>query len=422
MGRPSILAVTSEVPWPLDSGGHLRTFHLLRTFTARFDVRLVVPTSGDDEPGRRALEREGIELQLVPVPARHPITEAIKIAGSALRREPYVLFARHRRRAVWRALAAEAHRRRPDAVYLDHLDSLVYADSVPGVPVIIDMHNVYSRLASRAAAEASSPARRLYIAHEARLLARREQLAARKAHTVLAVSNDEARYFSSLGAARVVVVPNGVDCSAYGGEAVDDRPGPPTVLYVGALDWPPNASAARFLATDVLATVRRQIPDAHVTIVGRHPSPDMLALGCPAQHVEVAANVPDVAPYFRAAHVLAVPLEAGGGTRLKILEAFAAGLPVVSTAVGCEGIDAFHQQHLIIAERPRFADAIVEVLNDPVGARQRAKLAQELARDHYDWTPVGRRAADAVANAAVQAGTRSASLTAFRVQTKMSTR
>jgi glycosyltransferase involved in cell wall biosynthesis len=422
MDRPSVLAVTSEVPWPLNSGGHLRTFHLLRTLAARFDVRLVAPTNGDDEAGRRALQREGVTLRLVPARARRPFTEAMKVAMSAVRQEPYVLFARHRRRAVWRALAAEASRHQPDALYLDHLDSLVYADAVPAVPVIIDMHNIYSRLAHRAAAEVSSRAQRWYIAHEARLLARRERLAARKAHTLLAVSDDEAQYFSSLGAARVVVVPNGVDCAAYAGAAVGNRPGPPTLLYVGALDWPPNASAARLLARDVLPGVLRQIPEAHVTIVGKRPSADMLALNCPERHVEVVANVPDVVPYFRAAHVLAVPLEAGGGTRLKILEAFAAGLPVVSTAVGCEGIDAVHERHLIVAERSRFADAIVQVLNDPAGARERAGRAQELARDRYDWAAVGRRAADAVAIAAVQSGAGSDSLAAFPVGTEVSIR
>ena len=98
--RPSVLAVTSEVPWPLNSGGHLRTFHLLRTLAQRFDVRLIVPTRGDDGTGRVALEQAGIAVRMIPVPPRTRLAEAIKVAASAAQREPYVMFARHRSGAV----------------------------------------------------------------------------------------------------------------------------------------------------------------------------------------------------------------------------------------------------------------------------------------------------------------------------------
>ncbi len=415
--RPSVLAVTSEVPWPLNSGGHLRTFHLLRTLAQRFDVRLVVPARGNDEAGRAALEHAGITLRLIPVAPRTRLFEAIKVGASAARREPYVMFARHRSRAVARALAAEASARRPDVLYLDHLDSLVYAGTVPDVPIVTDLHNVYSRLADRAGDEVPGRLRRIYLTREARLLARREQVAARKAHTIMAVSDDDAGYFSALGAARVVVVPNGVDCSAYAG-ASTARPGPPTILYVGALDWPPNATAARLLATEVLAAVRQRVPDARVTIVGKNPPPEVLALAQEA-NVEVAGNVRDVVPYFRDAHVLAVPLEAGGGTRLKILEAFAAGLPVVSTPVGCEGIDGVHEQHLLVADRPQFADAIVRSLLDPAAAGERAGRAQQLAEECYDWSAVGRRAVDAVSCAVAGMSSMAGPLQALAVQTEM---
>ena len=415
--RPSVLAVTSEVPWPLNSGGHLRTFHLLRTLAQRFDVRLVVPTRGGDEAGRAALEQAGITLRLIPVPPRTRLSEAIKVAASAARREPYVMFARHRSRAVARALAAEAGARRPDVLYLDHLDSLVYAGTVPDVPIVTDLHNVYSRLADRAGDEVPGRLRRSYLTREARLLARRELAAARKAHTIMAVSDDDAGYFSALGAARVVVVPNGVDCSAYAG-APTARPGPPTILYVGALDWPPNATAARLLATEVLAAVRQRVPDARVTIVGKNPPPEVLALAQEA-NVEVAGNVRDVVPYFRGAHVLAVPLEAGGGTRLKILEAFAAGLPVVSTPVGCEGIDGVHEEHLLVADRLQFADAIVRSLLDPAAAGTRAGRAQQLAEECYDWSAVGRRAVDAVSCAVAGMSSMAGPLQELAVQTEM---
>ena len=421
MTRPSVLAVTSEMPWPLDSGGHLRSFHLLRTLADRFDVRLVVPSTGSDEAGRAALEAAGVAVRLVPVQRRKALTEAARAVSCVLRREPYVMFGRHRRRAVAAALSAEAARLRPDVLYLDHLDSFVYADAVRDVPIVLDLHNVYSRLAARAAADRAGFLRRPFLAGEARLLARQEELAAKRAHTIMAVSDDDARYFAAFGGAKVVVVPNGVDCSAFSG-GTDARPWPQSLLYVGALDWPPNASAARLLATEILPAVRQRVPAAHVTIVGKNPPPEVLALARTQPHVEVAANVRDVVPYFRGAHVLAVPLEAGGGTRLKILEAFATGLPVVSTPVGCEGIDGVHGEHLLVAERAQFADAIVQVLLDPASASARAARAQELAQKLYDWSAVGARAVDAIACASAAIGRRAIALNGLTMQTETSIR
>ena len=398
--RPSLLAVTSEAPWPLDSGGHLRTYHLLRSLAAAFDLRLVAPTFGRDEESRVALERAGVRPRLVAVGPRTAVTEAFKVGLAAVSREPYVLFARHRRRAVSRTLREESTHRPPDVLYLDHLDSLVYAGGHGRVPLVVDMHNVYSRLALRAAAEARGAVRRRYLAGEAALIARMEQRAVQVAHTILAVSDDDARYFSALGAARVVTVPNGVDCAAYNRLPAEARTGPPTILYVGSLSWPPNVSAARFLAVEVLPVVRRRLPDARVIIVGKDPDPDLMALARTDAGVHVVGSVPDVVPYFRNAHVLAVPLEAGGGTRLKILEAFAAGLPVIGTTVGCEGICARDGEHLVIADRRGFAAAIIQLLLDPAGARDRAQRAQCLARERYDWSVVAALARDAVAAAA----------------------
>src|SRR5439155_18512255 len=130
-----------------------------------------------------------------------------------------------------------------------------------------------------------------------------------------------------LGAKSAVLVPNGVDCSAFASLPLE-RSGGPVLLYVGAMSWRPNAQAAIFLAKEVLPVVRRTIAEARLRIVGRDPPAELLALrGLPG--VEVTGGVPDVVPYFAEAQMLAVPLESGGGTRLKILEAFAAGLPVV---------------------------------------------------------------------------------------------
>jgi glycosyltransferase involved in cell wall biosynthesis len=315
---------------------------------------------------------------------------------AAAAREPYVLYRRHEHRVVRDLLRAEVLNRRPDFLYLDHLDSLIYRDVAPHVPAVLDFHNVYSSLARRAAADQRSFLLRRYLRHESVLLGRVERRAVASAEVVLAVSEDDRRHLAGLGFPAVFLVPNGVDCSAYETLPVG-RPGaPPVVLFLGALSWGPNLSAARFLARVVFPEVRRRFPEGRLWLVGKDPLPEIAALGT-LPGVEVFGSVPDVIPYLRAARLLAVPLESGGGTRLKILEAFAAGLPVVSTPVGCEGLDVVPGEHLVVTARAQFGAAVCDLLEDQELGRRLAASARALAL-RYGWEHVGETACAAVAS------------------------
>ena len=390
--RPRVLAVTSEPPWPLNSGGHLRTFHLLSALRAAAELRLVCPVQPHQRDAVGPLRERGFGLIAVPVGPRTKLADACRLLEAAVRREPYVMYRRHDWSAVRRVWEAEVGRFRPDVVYLDHLDGFLFR--VPGVPAVLDLHNIYSLLARRTADEQTNPVKRAFLRREAALLDRVERRAVRACEAVCAVSATEVEHFRRLGARAVHVVPNGVDCAAFAGLPTGRPPGPPTVLFLGTMSWGPNAAAARFLV-EQLPRLRARIPDAKVQIVGRDPPADLLAMnGRPG--VEVTGGVPDVAPYFAGATLLAVPLDAGGWTRLKILEAFAAGLPVVSTAVGAEGIDATPGVHFVAAERPAFADAIADLIAVPEQAVRMAAAARQLARDVYDWPRIGRALAHVV--------------------------
>jgi glycosyltransferase involved in cell wall biosynthesis len=397
VGQPSVLACTSELPWPLNSGGHLRTYHLLRALARQFRVRLVAPVCGDAAEALAALSAAGIEAHPAAVPPRSRWRETIRLGAAALRGEPYVFYRRHDRRAVRRALQALCQAEPPDVIYLDHLDSFVFRPLLPQVPAVIDLHNVYSALAARAAAEHRSPAARLYLRREARLLQKVEERAARGVNALMAVSEDDARFFAAWHAAGPRVVPNGVDCAAYRHLPVG-RSGAPLILYVGAMSWEPNVAAAEFLCREALPAVRRRVTDACVRIVGREP-PQRLRDAGQLPGVEIAGGVPDVVPHLAEARLLAVPLQAGGGTRLKILEAFAAGLPVVSTAVGCEGLGVVDGEHLVIAERDRFADAVADLLANVSRGQELAARGRVLVEERFDWGTVGQAACAAVAEA-----------------------
>ncbi len=393
-GRPALLAITSQLPWPLDRGGHLRSYHLLRALAGHFQVRLI---GGVSEPAAgesvAALRDAGIEAIPVPLAARTLWREALRAAAAALRGEPYVLYRRHARRAMSRVLVDTLRAGRPDVFYLDHLDSLLFAPWCTGAPRVIDLHNVVSALVRRTAAHAPR-AGRPYAVYQARLLEHMERRAARTVDLLFGVSDQDVCYFSGLGA-QTCLVPNGVDCAAYADLPGGRRSGAPLLLYVGDMSWAPNGVAAAQLARAVLPAVRAQYPDARLRIVGRDPSATVRALAA-LPGVEVTGAVADVRPHLAAAHLLAVPLAAAGGTRLKILEAFAAGLPVVSTAVGCEGLPVRDGVHLAVASEARFADAVLAVLGDPAGAAERAERARDLVRSDYDWRSVGARACAAV--------------------------
>lgn len=392
-----VLAITSELPWPLNTGGHIRSFHLLRAVARHFDLRVVAGVGSAADPGLAVMRDHGIAVRPAITGPRRAFAEAARLARATLDGEPYVMFHRHNREAMRCAIIEALADAPADLVYLDHLDPYAFRPLFPDTPLLVDFHNLYGRLAQRVASERGGVVGR-YLAREARLLSAMEARAARDARVVMAVSAEEAREFRRLGAATVTLVPNGVDCAAYAHLPVGRAPSPPVLLYVGALSWQPNAVASEYLACTVLPEVRRTFPDAVLKLVGRDPGPAVQALA-ERPGVEVHGNVPDVLVYLAEASLLAVALDSGGGTRLKILEAFAAGLPVVSTPVGCEGIDAVHGEHLWVAPYETFAAGVTAVLADPQAASARAASARALAEARYDWSALGETACRAIAEA-----------------------
>jgi glycosyltransferase involved in cell wall biosynthesis len=393
--RPRVLAVSSQIPWPLDRGGHIRTYHMLKGLSRSFDVSLIAGDHPDAASAVEELADAGVRCLPVRLESLTAIAELARAARSALASEPYVLFGRHDRRQMRDEIGRYAAAGAFDLLYLDHLDSMVFADFARSRPIVVDMHNVCSVLLRRRAAEERRGVTRAYLRRESSLLAAMEQRAARTASAVFAVSEQERRHFAALGARHTFLVPNGVDCAAHvSADRAPDRRAP-LIVFVGTMSWMPNASAAVYLCRDFLPAVQRQIPDARVRIIGRDPSAELLALAH-LPGVEVVGGVPDVRPHLNEASLLAVPLDTGGGTRLKILEAFAAGLPVVSTAVGSEGIDASDGEHLLVAERDQFPDTVVRLLSDADLAERLAHNAKQLALSRYDWNIIGQDAARAV--------------------------
>ncbi len=230
-----------------------------------------------------------------------------------------------------------------------------------------------------------SPLKRWYVHGQWRKFERYERRTFAGADRVVTVSDDDALLARRrFGIERVEVVDNGVDGAYFG--SVEGPHSPERVLFLGSLDWRPNQDAVRMLLDDVFPAVRVQAPTARLSIVGRKPPEWLRRRLATADFAELHADVADVRPYLGASGVMAVPLRIGGGSRLKILEALACGLPVVSTRVGAEGLRLENGRDLTVVERVEdMAAALADCIRAPEPARRMADRGRRLVRERYDW-------------------------------------
>jgi glycosyltransferase involved in cell wall biosynthesis len=251
---------------------------------------------------------------------------------------------------------------------------------------LVIAHNVESLIWQRYHETEPNPVKRWYIGQQWHKFLRFEQKACSEADCTVAVSVEDARRLGAdFGARRVAVVDNGVDSSYFQPGRGPRQPG--NILFLGSLDWRPNLDAVAQLLDRVLPAVRAEEPGATLCLVGRNP-PEWLGQKVRGlSGVELHGNVADVRPYLARAALLAVPLRIGGGSRLKILEALAAAVPVVSTQIGAEGLSLEPGRHLTVVPRvEEMAGAILDCLRAPAVAAEQANCGRRVVLDRYDWS------------------------------------
>ncbi len=266
-----------------------------------------------------------------------------------------------------------------------------------GRAIVFDTHNIEADLRHRVAQVPGSATARFMSALDFRRIRVLEGVLGSWADQVWTCSQEDAELWSRIHGheASVRVVPNTVAVpNAHGRAAQGDRTG---LLLTGTFSYRPNIDAAQELVREVFPLVRRELPDATVELVGREASRDVVALHAPDRGVTVVGAVPNMLPYLERSLALVVPVRTGGGTRLKILEAMAAGLPVVSTPKGAEGICATPGKHLMIGNTPsEIASAVLLLHRDRERAALLASAARALVADRY-----GEAALDRVVDRAI---------------------
>jgi glycosyltransferase involved in cell wall biosynthesis len=222
---------------------------------------------------------------------------------------------------------------------------------------------------------------------EARAFRRYEADMLRSYDAVLTVTEGDITALSVLAPGkRFTAIPICVDPEQVA--PVARAPGPPTIMHLGTMFWPPNVNGVMWFAREVLPLVRQCVPEARFVVVGKNPPPEVQALATDP-NIEVTGYVADPAPYLAAAGAFVVPLNAGGGMRVKILDAWLWGLPIVSTPIGAEGISVQHGENILLAgDAAAFADATVRLLTDPGLNAQLRRAGRAHVERHYSWQAV----------------------------------
>jgi polysaccharide biosynthesis protein PslH len=391
-----VVIVNEGLAYPPTAGNWLRTLNLMLPLASRHEITYVCRGAKDSRANERARSfyaEHGIRALISsdhPAPNRGAAFYG-RLVANLFSPFPYSIAA-HRSAQVRRTIRELAAN---EAVDLWQFETISYADTLaPREARTIAMaHNVESLIWKRLYETEANAARRWYIGHQWRKYERFEAGVLRDASFVVAVSAEDAALMRErFGVQNTAVVDNGVDIAWFAegsSRAVRDRR---QVLFLGSLEWRPNLDSVERLLSEIMPAVRAAEPEARLVIVGRNPPASLVRRVRDEPNVELHADVPDVRPYLAAAGMLAVPLRIGGGSRLKILEAIAAGLPVVSTRIGCEGLIFEPGRDLRVVESPQeMAPAIVELMRHPEEGARLAGNGKAVVNAHYDWSRLADR-------------------------------
>ena len=389
-----ILWLNAGLLLPLDKGGKLRTWHLMRHLARRHSITYVCFA----EPNEKKEHREGmVEVcnSLVTVARSDPAkgstafyVDAVRHVMNAL---PYAVGKYQSDEYAGRVEYLLQHGRF-DVMVADFLPPVVNLPKSIPVPAVLFTHNVEAEIWRRHAENASNPLSRILLKQQWHRMLRFEREALTRFDLVLGVSDTDRETFARLypGALRrpVHVVQTGVDTAYFTPMPGQERPR--HLVFTGSMDWLPNEDGMLYFVRDILPRIRATEPDVTLSIVGRTPTPAVQRLAA-ENGIEVTGRVDDVRPHVAAAEVYIVPLRIGGGTRLKIFEAMSMAKAVVSTTIGAEGLPVTPGRDIVLADEPAaFADAVVQLIRDREKRQSIERAARDLVVQKYDWAAVSR--------------------------------
>jgi glycosyltransferase involved in cell wall biosynthesis len=388
-----VLYLTQVLPYPLNTGARVRQYYVLRHICQHHDVTLVSFVRADDRPEHVAHLRSVCQaVHTVPM-RRSRWRDGRAIIKGLSTAQPFVIV-RDEIAEMQTTLDRLLGNGKFDLVHADQVSMAQYGLMGRDLRRVLDLHNAMYLVTERLADHEPHPLKRLITRREARALARYEaQLCGQYDQVVFVTDEDRhlieaqaAAYRVSVPADRFVTIPICVDPGDK--PLIEPVARPHRITALGVMFWPPNAEGVLWFARHIWPKVQSLVPEACLTVVGKNPPPALTELNGHDQ-IEVVGFVPDLAHVLAETAVFIVPLRAGGGMRVKILDTWCWGLPIVSTSIGAEGIAIRNGENIMIADTADdFAQAVMRVLGDPQLASDLRRNGRQWIEEHYDWRRV----------------------------------
>lgn len=393
-----VLYLSQLIPYPADAGPKVRIYHVLQYLAqAGHEITFVAFRRVGDRPEAIDHLRQHCKSVHTVLMHRSRTQDAWHLARSTLIGQPF-LISRDSVAEMYNLLDGLLSRQQFDAIHVDQLwmaqyglvaKNLSQSDAKP--LTVLDQHNAVYLVPQRLAANTSNRLKRAFLTLESRKLARYELETCGQFDHIIWVSEEDRAALSRIANGHMatrdeLVIPICVDVENR--FPVRRAKHARRVTFLGGMHWPPNAEGVLWFVQEVWPSVIQAVPDATLTIIGKQPPSELKGS---VKNLEVTGFVDDVEPYLVETAAFIVPLNAGGGMRVKIVDAWAWGMPVVSTSIGAEGLKFIDGSNLILADKPEdFTHAVVRLLKEPGLRQDLAEAGPKTVKDHYDWRNVYR--------------------------------
>ena len=386
-----IVWLKTELLHPVDKGGKIRSYNMLKELKRSCHITYLTLDDGTAEANARELATEYChELVTIPHRVREKFTPGfyVDLVVNLTSDLPYAI-KKYESSAMRDEIAKRVAQSRFDVLVCDFLAPAVNVPRGVACPSVLFQHNVEAMIWKRHYEVQTNAAKKSYLFRQWQKMRAFEAKACPEFDCVIAVSREDRELMEEeYGLKDVYDVPTGVDTEFFRPNRQRERR-PENLVFTGSMDWLPNEDAIRYFTEQILPRVRQSVPNVTLTVVGRNPYPGLLELSKRDPAVIVTGRVDDVRPFMDEAAVYIVPLRIGGGTRLKIYEAMAMEKPIVSTSIGAEGLPVENGKQIVLADTPEtFADAVVQLIQEPRLAEEIGQRAAAKVRQNFGWDKV----------------------------------
>jgi glycosyltransferase involved in cell wall biosynthesis len=380
-----VLLLTQVLPYPPDSGPKVKTYYVLKYLAQHHDVTLVSFVRDSDKP-EYIHHLETLCQRVITVPiSRSPIRDLKFLLQSLVSGKPWMML-RDERPEMRAALQELAEHEQFDVIHADQLNMGQYALPFKSSRKVLDLHNalwvLYKRLSETL--PLTKPMKYILL-RDWRLLKRYEGEMCRVFDAVTAVSEEDRQSLCEAGAREdITVIPIAIDTDEQA--QIAREPEGPHIVHIGTMYWPPNIDGINWFLDEIYPRIKAQVPTVRCTLIGARPPASIVERTQTDPSLTVTGYVDDPLPYLARSSMMVIPLRAGGGMRVKILNALSQGIPMVSTTVGCEGIAVKNGEDILVADDVgTFADATAHLLTDSTLNARITENGRATAEAKYDY-------------------------------------